>query len=60
LGCDIFFPFEIGLNFLIKACLFLPFKNVFKNNKKNYFFLQIKIFIFFPPEIFFKIKAKVL
>ena len=28
-GCNVF-SFEVRMNFLIKACLFLPFKNTFK------------------------------
>jgi len=28
---DFFFSFEVELNFLIEAYLFLPFKNAFKN-----------------------------
>jgi hypothetical protein len=42
IGWWYFFSFEIELNFLIKACLFLRFKNTFK--KFKFFFL----FNFFP------------
>jgi hypothetical protein len=44
----IFFSFEVGLNFLIKTCLFLHFKNALK--KFEFFFLfviQINIFFMF-------------
>jgi hypothetical protein len=44
----IFFSFEVGLNFLIKTCLFLHFKNALK--KIEFFFLfviQINIFFMF-------------
>jgi hypothetical protein len=48
------FSFEVELNFFMKSCLFLRFKNAFKN-KFCLPLLQIKIFIFFPFELFFKI-----
>jgi hypothetical protein len=39
-----FFSFETWLNFLIKTCLFLPFKNTFK--KFWFFFSSLNIDIF--------------
>jgi len=35
---EFFFPFEVELDFLIEACLFFLFKNVFKNKIKIIFF----------------------
>ena len=44
---DIFFSFEVGLNFLIKACLFFRLKNAFKKYEFFIFFSLIQINIFF-------------
>jgi hypothetical protein len=50
LGDDKFFSFEVGLNFHIKACLFLRFKNAFKKfeffffNSNYYFFMFLYYF----------------
>jgi hypothetical protein len=46
----IVFPFQVGLNFLIKLCLILRFKNSLKKNLKILKFfslLQINIFYVF-------------
>jgi hypothetical protein len=45
LSDDIFFSFEVGLNFLIKKYLFLRFKNALKKIKKNYFLNFFKKYI---------------
>jgi hypothetical protein len=44
----IFFSFQVWLNFLIKAYLFLRFKNILKKIKKNYYKL-----IFFDIYVLF-------
>ena len=48
-----FFQFEVGLNLLIKACLFLRFKNALKKLNFFYFFSLIQINIFLCLFIFF-------
>jgi len=40
LGDDNFF-FQLGLNFFIKTCLFLHFKNTFKNINILFYFLDL-------------------
>ena len=57
MGDDNFFPFQVGLNFLIKSCLILHFEhslNFFLIIFKYFSLLQINIFVMFLYYYFLK------